>query len=67
MPKKSSTPSTHLSDCTDNVLEILALLLVIGWLLGVVADVTAGGSIHLLLALASAVIAARLLHSRFVS
>ncbi|WP_216920578.1 lmo0937 family membrane protein [Synechococcus sp. CCAP 1479/9] len=48
------------------MLESLAVILVILWLLGLVTSYTLGGLIHLLLVVALIVIAARLISGRTV-
>jgi hypothetical protein len=48
------------------MLESLAVILVILWLLGLVTSYTMGGLIHLLLVVALIVIAARLISGRTV-
>ncbi|MBD2719288.1 MULTISPECIES: lmo0937 family membrane protein [unclassified Synechococcus] len=48
------------------MLESLAVILVILWLLGLVTSYTMGGLIHLLLVIALIVIAARLISGRTV-
>ncbi len=48
------------------MLESLAVILVILWLLGLVTSYTMGGLIHLLLVVALIVIAARLIRGRTV-
>lgn len=48
------------------MLESLAIILVILWLLGLVTSYTMGGLIHLLLVVALIVIAARLISGRTV-
>ncbi len=48
------------------MLESLAVILVILWLLGLVTSYTLGGLIHLLLVIALIVIAARLISGRTV-
>jgi hypothetical protein len=48
------------------MLESLAVILVILWLLGLVTSTTMGGLIHLLLVIALIVIAARLISGRTV-
>jgi hypothetical protein len=43
------------------MLEIIAILLIVMWLLGVLSSYTWGGAIHILLALAAVVILLKLL------
>jgi len=42
------------------MLEVIAILLIVAWLLGVLSGYTLGGGIHVLLVLAAIVIALRL-------
>lgn len=46
------------------MLEIIALILVVGWLLGMVSSYTLGGFIHLLLVVAVVMIVLRLIRGR---
>jgi hypothetical protein len=46
------------------MLEIIALILVVGWLLGMVSSYTLGGFIHLLLVVAVVMILLRLIRGR---
>jgi hypothetical protein len=46
------------------MLEIIAIILVVGWLLGVVSSYTLGGFIHLLLVLAIILILLRIIRGR---
>lgn len=46
------------------MLETIAILLVIGWVLGLVSSYTLGGFIHLLLVLAIIVVAIRVIQGR---
>ncbi|MDB6170412.1 MAG: hypothetical protein JWM88_3276 [Verrucomicrobia bacterium] len=46
------------------MLEIIAIVLVVGWLLGVVSSYTLGGFIHILLAVAIVLILWRLVRGR---
>ena len=46
------------------MLEIIALILVIGWLLGMVSSYTIGGFIHVLLVVAIILVLLRLIRGR---
>jgi hypothetical protein len=46
------------------MLEIIALILVIGWLLGMVSSYTLGGFIHVLLVVAIIMVLLRLIRGR---
>jgi hypothetical protein len=46
------------------MLEIIALILVIGWLLGMVSSYTLGGFIHVLLVIAIVMVLLRLIRGR---
>ena len=46
------------------MLEIIVLILVIGWLLGMVSSYTLGGFIHVLLAVAIIMMAIRLIRGK---
>lgn len=46
------------------MLEIIAIILVVGWLLGLVSSYTLGGFIHLLLVLAIILILLRIIRGR---
>jgi hypothetical protein len=46
------------------MLEIIALILIIGWLLGMVSSYTMGGFIHVLLVVAIIMILLRLIRGR---
>lgn len=46
------------------MLELIALILVIGWLLGVVSSYTLGGFIHILLVLAIILVLLRVIRGR---
>jgi hypothetical protein len=46
------------------MLEIIAIILVVGWLLGVVSSYTLGGFIHLLLVLAIILVLLRIIRGR---
>lgn len=46
------------------MLEIIALILVIGWLLGMVSSYTIGGFIHLLLVIAIILVLLRVIRGR---
>lgn len=46
------------------MLEIIAIILVVGWLLGVVSSYTLGGFIHLLLVVAIILILLRIIRGR---
>ncbi len=46
------------------MLETIAILLIIGWLLGLVSSYTLGGFIHILLVLAIIVIVIRVIQGR---
>jgi hypothetical protein len=48
------------------MLEIIALILVIGWLLGMVSSYTLGGFIHILLVVAIIMVLLRLIRGRGV-
>lgn len=48
------------------MLETIAVVLVVGWLLGLVSSYTMGGLIHLLLVLAIAVVLIRVIQGRRV-
>jgi hypothetical protein len=48
------------------MLEIIALILVIGWLLGMVSSYTLGGFIHILLVVAIVMVLVRLIKGRGV-
>jgi len=63
MPEKSIYPRT-LKKGRCKMLETLAIILVILWLLGVVTSYTMGGLIHILLVIAIVVIVIRLLQGR---
>jgi hypothetical protein len=46
------------------MLEIIAILLIVGWLLGVLSSYTWGGAIHILLGLAALAIVVQFLKDR---
>ena len=46
------------------MLEIIALILVIGWLLGMVSSYTLGGFIHILLVVAIVLVLLRIIRGR---
>jgi hypothetical protein len=47
-----------------NMLETLAIILIIGWVLGLVSSYTLGGFIHILLVIAIVVIVLRVIQGR---
>ena len=48
----------------QNMLDTIAVLLVVGWLLGLVSSYTMGGFIHILLVVAIVVILMRVIQGR---
>ena len=58
--------STIPSSCANIMLETIAVLLLVLWLLGLVTSFTLGGLIHLLLVIAVVVIVLRLISGRRV-
>jgi uncharacterized membrane protein YjdF len=56
--------STAPDEKTLFMLEIIAIVLVVGWLLGVVSSYTLGGFIHILLAFAVILILWRVIRGR---
>jgi hypothetical protein len=60
MPKKLSNPARPFPS-GDDVLDVLAILLAVAWLLGVASGYTWDGSIHVLIALAGLAVVIRLM------
>lgn len=48
------------------MLELVAVILLVGWLVGLVSSVTLAGFIHVLLVMAVAVVVVRLIQGRHV-